>query len=479
MAEQGYGNFAFMYNIHRGIYKELSTAEKHARTNLELTGNPIRQALELYVNDRIRANRLEQFIYSDDTLQTKISFLTSQYDLRQCGYLAHNQYLSSKPVLALSSYHREYRPNADYVEYMHYPEKDQAPVQTRSGYYYFLRKLGNAFSHAAPEKDDPCQTFENVSKALHIFHKILLKTYRPSNTPPFDENKMPIEEFLIDSSNSPDDSDYSGCQREFVAHTIDSRGNKETYALIRLYPRAALDRNFMHRNRDCFTHAAKATPDGAPGGIPRVRELTDLKEETEFYVLAYIFDYPVQQLNAALLKTMDLSQRMALCQRLLSCFATLHKAKTPIYHRLLNYQCIWMLLFEDTIWVPYVVKFDYAKIVNDPVVTIRTMALHANRSLQQRQQMAQYIPPEWKNQDDQPIDWAKVDVYSLGHLILDILYGDFTLFSADLVAEALLDMGIDEGLLNTIALMCSDDPAERCTVREALDAFRKGNELWS
>lgn len=472
MAEQGYGNFAFMYDINQDIYELLALAEKNARINIRLTGNPIRQALEMFLNDLLVKYHLEAHMDLDSSLSDKLRFMGSQRELRDCGFLAPDQTLRDKHLLPFDRYHYAYRPDMDYAEYMCKPEPGQKPEVKRDGYYFFLRMLGNAFSHSGERPGEPMKNFYNVTLALEIMHKILRSAYGVKGVSNFDRNKMPIGEFLIEDTRIPGDSSYSGCLREFDGYTVDGDGNLEFHALLRLYPRQRLDENFISRNRTCFVYAAKNSPLSVPGGMARMRVLTDHSSKNEFYIVAYIFNHDAQPLSDKVLKNMTLRERKAFCTTLMQYVRDLHASDTPIYHRLLNYQCIWVARYKDS-WLPYIVKFDYAKIDHDPVVTIREQAENANSQLQKQPTLAQYIPPEWKRRDGAPVDWAKVDVYSLGHLIIDILYGAFTPFAPEQIFEALGDMGVAEDILEILAAMCSDDPGERCSLADAIELFRE------
>ena len=46
MAQQGYGNFAFLYNINNNLYELLYEAESKARINYRACGKVLRDALE-------------------------------------------------------------------------------------------------------------------------------------------------------------------------------------------------------------------------------------------------------------------------------------------------------------------------------------------------------------------------------------------------------------------------------------------------
>ena len=478
MANRGYGNFAFMYSINRDIYEQLSKAERNARIDFQDTGNPIRKALELFAADLIDTHNLSAFIPAELELAEKLRLLNHAQTLQDAGYLAPGQPIWQKPLLPYNAYNRNLGRYNDEVQYTVTASDNQAGYEMKSGsYYYFLRKFGNAFSHAGELDGEPEKNFENLCKALRVFHKILIKAYHVPGVPPFSVNKMPIGEFIVDSTMEPADQELSGCMMEFSAHTVDHNGEPEFYALLRQYPRDSLDANFMRRNRDCFVEAAKSSISSVPDGMTRMRELTDRTADNEFYIIAYIFNRKASILDNDILQQMDRSQRLDLCKRLLVGMEGLHSTENPIYHRLLNPTCIYVSKYKN-IWVPYIVKLDYAKIemaVDGRLLTVRQYAQKANEGLAAQNMLQRYIPREWngKNSESTDIDWGKVDTFSLGVLLLDIRFGKFTPLAPGLLFEELYNRGESEELLHVLDRMCKESPADRSTVIEALRSFEK------
>ena len=473
MAGKGYGNFAFMYDIHRGIYDWLSIAEKNARLNIQNTGNPIRQALELFVKDLIGEHGLSADIPLDLDLAEKLRLLNDERTLRAAGYLAPGQRIDQKPLLPYAAYDRVRRRYAYEVRYT--VNKDNAVgFEVESGsYYYLVRKVGNTFSHPEENQGDPRKTFDNLCIALDAFYKILIKRYRVKNMPAFSRNKMPIGEFIVDSTMEPEDKILSGCTMEFMAH-IPSRLGK-TYALLRQYPKGNLDENFIQRNADCFDVATMSTPSGVPDGMTRMRALNQIDSNNEFYVIAYLFNQPAQVLSNEILRKLSLQQRLELCKELVEALQTLHTLAHPIQHRLLNFNSIYVTEYENK-WTPHIVKLDFAKInIGVPIqgFTVGVQAAEASAELLKQQLTARYLAPEWKTEKTKDVNWEQVDIYSLGVMLLDILNGQSSLVSIDTVIDQVSALGLPESLVELVAEMTNEASGQRTKLAPVLAAFKE------
>lgn len=463
---QGYGNFAFMHDIDRDFYKDLIKMERNARIDVSSVGNPLRKALERFVALVISTYNLESYFSGYTLLAEKIERLGEAQTLQYAKLMNRDKTFPQNELLPFYS---------QTVSYAAFNRNGEERTFT-DPIYTFLRKFGNAFSHEGDQTSEPKKNYKNLLRSLSLLHKILVAFYGLQNIPKFDEYKMPIGEYIVDSYSEPEDKN-SKCATEFRAHSIDRDGNPEFYALLRLYRRSNLDANFMLRNRECFVVAAKESEAGVPEGMTRMRELTPRDSTNEFYIIAYIFNQEPQPLSNGLLAQMELPQRLELCKRLARSLATLHNAENPIYHRLLSYDSIYVCRRKDS-WRPYIVKFDYAKIdmqSRSSIVTVRAQATAATQAQMELAIQARYIPREWpeKEDEDPDVDWGKVDVYSLGVLMLDILHGEFTVYAPGALFNALRRLRLPMQLQALLAAMCEEIPGKRCTMQEVWKQLEK------
>ena len=455
MAKIGYGNFAFLANINETLYTEIVKAERQARIDYNLCGRLLRDVLETFVEIVVKGKKLENYIDSDWKLWEKIATLRSVDAMRAAGYLNPNQTFSDRALL----------PNMGRVDY--YTENDR---KKNDDYYDFMREFSNNCAHIERRPNKPKISYNNVVLALRGYHMLLRRYYSsqlPQTMPPFDEHKMRILDYVIEKSYVPEDSLRSKCVREYLGYTL-HHGEPHRYVLIRMYNLRGANTTFLFRNDLCFN---KATDDAitVPDGMTTTMELTKQDNaKSDFYLICYLFNRKPQPLTADLLKSMTLKQRLDMCHRLAVCLKNLHNS--GIYCRMLSYESIFVSRLRDT-WIPYIVKFDHAKIVADnPVMTVYMDAVQARKNAKIKP-LIKYLALEWNRVDDDTpnVDWGKVDIYSLGVLMGDILLGEIGDHLPNI--DDLEDEGVDEMVCDLIERMCAESPQKRCSMDEVLEVF--------
>lgn len=459
------GNFWFLEKVNIELYNQLLSAESKARLDFKGAGRDCRDALELIINYIIKDSGLDKAIKPDSELYKKIYFLRDEASLKKAGYLSQNQSLKDKNIL----------PDLGKVKYLQINS-----LNDENDYYYFMRRLGNSSSHMNIEKDYPKVNYENIIKALKGFH-ILCKRYFSNriskDIPVFNEGLMHIGKYHIYDSYVPNDSIRSKCIRELLGYMNDSSGNKAFYAVLRLYKKTDMDEKFLMRNSDTYAEASKYSYSSVPEGMIRTEELTEYSSEaSSFYIIAYIFNREPIQLGNRILKEMDLGKRVKLCKRIADCFLNLHQLETPIYHRMLSYESIYVCDYKKE-WIPFVIKFDFAKInTGSNKGTVINDAIKAKNYLQEFK-LLKYLAPEWGNAGGgENINWGKVDLYALGMLFSDILNG--ALGPSEVEIEHLKELGLSEYLLKLLDSLRADMPSKRVDIDEVQFILEEEAKRW-
>lgn len=433
-------NFEFIKTLNRDIYEKLYSAERQSRTHFRNSGHDTREAMEKFIGSVIQNNNLGSMIPGYLELSKKIEMIKNTSLLPDLGRIKF---------------------------------KYENGREAEEDYYDFLRKLGNTCSHADVRPSDVRVSYENIIKCLKGYHLLLRKYYKKRiavQTPAFDEFAMPILEYHVYDSYVPFDTNRSKCMREFKAYSLDSDGEKAFYAIIRLYNKADLNENFLLRNQKCFTEASKVSMTSVPEGMTNMRELLPIgSKESSFYMMSYIFNREPLSLSETLIKEMALEKRIRLCCRIADCLYHLHTSENPIYHRMLSYESIYVCEFQKE-YCPYIIKLDFAKIVTSkPVFTVFKNVVDAKERVRELQ-LNKYLPPEWEVlPDPSDIDWAKVDIYSLGVLFSDILSG--SIGEQPVPIDELQELDISDELVDIIDWMRAEAPESRCEIKDVKDIF--------
>lgn len=460
------GNFDFLADIDKDLYSKAHEMESVARTDFRTSGHLCREVMEQMVTSTLSKLGIANKTLENSSLNREKAPMNKMALGRKYKVLCDlNALQSLDPSIEKAPF-----PALESITYIL-----ANGTKCTTGGYEFLRKLGNTCSHSSGNSADIELNYNAVLTGIRFAHKVASTLYQTGDTPirPFDESLMPILNYHITKSYTPDDSARSKCIREFVAELREGDGKKKRYAILRMYDKSsAIKRTFMIRNQTSFSEASSVSIDSVPEGMSLLRELTPMNSaSTNFYIIAYIFNKEPFPLAEKLSEIKDLSTKMRMCARLARCVENLHNSEIPICCRLLNYESVYVSEFRE--WVPYIIKFDYSKIDDKsaPAATVYKNAKSASQEAKTQQKLAKYIPYEW-DQLDQGADmeaWKKVDVYSLGVLMADILDGKISERPTDL--EALLSKGIPEETLEMIDLMISEDPDCRPDIDEVESYF--------
>lgn len=471
------GNFWFVDNLNSEVYGKLALAERVSRTDFRKSGHETREAMENIIKSIINQYKLEEEIKKKIRQENENNIngkYREQFDLKnKIKYLRDEAFL--KEVNCLEAKDKAILPSIGEVHY-----KCNDGSTNTCDYYDFMRLFGNTCSHPEIKPWNPKIYYENVIKCLKGYHLLLRKYYAnriSKDTPAFNENLMPIEEYHICDAYVPSDTLRSKCMKEFLGYIEQSKGKKASYAVLRLYNKADLNEKFILRNVDTFVEASKLSISSVPEGMTKMEEVTKYNDKTSsFYIIAYIFNQEPQKLTESILKSMELSKRVKMCRRIADCFYNLHKSEVPIYHRMLSYESIYVCDFGRE-WVPFVIKFDFAKIDSEDVKgTVIEDAVNAKKKLQELKQL-KYLAPEWNiEQQSSPRDWAKMDIYSLGILFSDILMGKIGTTAVSI--DELEELGLSEEILDLLDVMRADSPDVRNDIEEVQLVLEEEARRW-
>jgi hypothetical protein len=196
-------------------------------------------------------------------------------------------------------------------------------------------------------------------------------------------------------------------------------------------------------------------------GMPIVHILNAEAKNVPFLIVAYVFHRNVQMLNNRLLQTLDLPQRLKLCSQLAEIFQDLHRE--VLYHGGVDPTCVFIAPVRARL-AAWVAKFDRTPFHFDMTPQDLSPAI-ANF-------LARYVPPERASSSD-PVDPLQADVYSLGVLLGDILYGKLTPEQPPTVFFHVCKMPIPTPVSKIIGQMCNTKPELRPNMGQVMNAFQE------
>lgn len=427
-----FDNFSFLKPINIKLYAELHKCESNSRIDPANSAHCSRKAFEILIDKMICDNEIS-ICEEDKSLQRQIEKLSKANALIDLGV----------------------------IEY----ETLQANNRNKCDAYQYLRMLGNRGSHSDKRVwYKPKFSFNNLVLALELLHRLAQHVYRDQLVGiyinRYDRSKMPIGRYFIYSVKRLPEWDKSGCLFEYKGVLADEDLGIRRFAIIRQYS-TKMDKTLVLRNSKCFYEASKSGETIIPEGMAQFEEINEYSEGVAYYLIAYTFPSEPYELTDDILKTLNYSERISVCSSIINAFSKLHGFKEPIYHRLLNPSCIYVCKTNLGKYMPYIINFSFAKIEGSNK-TVKVSAYSARNELIRMKKYDKYIAPETAFQfehNSKQIEWDKVDVFSLGMLMADILKGEFS--STVLSFEDLLNIGVSEELSKTIALMCADDPCDR------------------
>lgn len=504
-------NFEFVKSIDQKLYEYLNRAEALARIDAREAGKQLRDINEKFFIDlmmrRLDDSNLERFYEYDEQLLRKMGEQNPYVRRAKVEFSLKNALDAIKNVYNDDIYKDISSLLFEKVDYEIAYNAGDPPVNkkgeivthTERPYHQFLRGIGNIASHPGLIGDVlyPKLNYKNILMALSFMHRIIAAAYDVKGIPEYSEYYMPIDGFEIYDYSIPHDREVTGCSLELLGKKYDDIDDDTDYALFRIYDiRSIVNVESSDENYEDDIMAAKAFASRNTSFIRAVKKLDEdrrlpscfipVSEVTsfgkgelgEFYITEYFIDGEPFRLDKYNMANLSMKERFSICREIAECFDKIHHYDKPIYNRMLNPTCIYIAVDEITgRKLPYVVKFEYSKINTNKYTMIENLRNSSQINLM-LSDFRKYMAPEVdsiiekRDGGDFPFEnaaWEKVDIYSLGMLFIDILYGKL---SSDIPSgEDMLDAGIDEEIVGALGLMIDDDPAERPELEDIISIF--------
>lgn len=393
------GNFAFVEEIFSDIYIKLSCAERLAYIDCQKAGMQLREALETWLGYLVEENGLK-------LSEERTSLNEKRKLLKQFNKLPQ---LNDYKYIAVNG------------------EK-----KNLNGYLVW-QKFGNQCAHPEKTVDDPDITYENTELVLRIAHKVFRLEYarkkgkkEAEKIAQFDPYIMPIGDNYIIKSYAPLDKPVSNCIREFETCAYNETGRVSKYGIIRVFRKRDMDEKLLQlRDQEAFSEAEAEAGIQFDGNV-QVDVLSKMgADNSDFYVLIYKFSQKPVHLSDGILTELSIGERVEMCCQISKIISSFHNLSTPIYHRNLSFDSVYVCKNKSGKYEPSVIKLDCAKIASEDFGTVIANVQNMQMMIQQ-QKFLKYTAPEVRmmmQNCDLKVDWEKADIYSLGVLFADIMNG--------------------------------------------------------
>lgn len=393
------GNFGFVEEIYPEIYAKLCYAERLAYIDCQKAGMQLREVFEMWLGSLVEE-------YGLKVSEERTSLNDKRKLLKQFNKLPQ---LNDYKYIAVNG------------------EK-----KNLNGYLVW-QKFGNQCAHPEKTADDPDISYESTETVLRIAHKAFRLEYvrkkgkkAAENIPLFDPYIMPIGDNYVIKSYTPLDKPVSNCIREYETCAYNETGRVSKYGIIRVFRKRDMDEKLLQlRDQEAFSEAEAEAGIQFDGNV-QVDVLSKMgSTSSDYYVLIYKFSQKPVHLSDSILQGMSIEERIELCSKISEILFSFHNLSTPIYHRNLSFDSIYVCKNKSGKYEPSVIKLDCAKIASEEFGTVIANVQNMQTMIQQ-QKLLKYAAPEVRmmmQNDSLKVDWEKADVYSLGILFADILNG--------------------------------------------------------
>ena len=432
------GNFEFVREIYPDLYTKISEAESLAYIDCVAAGRNLRDVYEIWLS--LLVDEYGIILNSDGraSLNDKRSALKSENKLPQLNEYKFTSVTGEKKSL--------------------------------DGYLVWL-KFGNQCSHPEKTPDDPDVTCANLEVVLRIVHKIFRLEYIRKKSKEagnkiglFDPYIMPIGDNYVIKSYVPLDKPVSNCVREYETCSYNETGRINKYGIVRVFQKKHMDEKLLQlRDKEAFSEAEAEAGIQFDGNV-QVDVLSKMGSvNSDHYVVIYKFSKKPVRLSDAIISEMSMEDRQELCLQLSKIMHKFHTLSTPIYHRNLCFDSVYVCRNKYDKYEPSIIKLDCAKIASKEFGTVIANVQNMQTMIQQ-QKVLKYAAPEVRmsmQNNTVNVDWEKADIFSLGVLFADILNGQI---EASIVPPAKLQRaGVKMQLIQLIDKMRNPNAEHRPT----------------
>lgn len=440
------GNFEFVKEIFPEIYDRLHGAECQALINYRVSGDELRQVLEGYCRRLLREYRI--------SMEEKENLSGKLRTLRMEGKLPR---------------------------FERYKYQTWSGAEIKDYWDAVWRKFGNSCHHPELDEDEDedkmaAISYDNLMTVFEIVFRVFRWEYerkkgkKAANAlEAFSIDRIPIGENYVLHAEEPVDMKVTHCIREYETCSFDDSGRVDKYGIVRVFNKNDMDEKALAlRDKEAFKEAADEAGIQFDGNV-QVDVISRMNSsDTDYYIIIYKFSRKPVRLNQSFLAGLGRPERAELCRSIARILGKFHGLSTPIYHRNLSYDSIYICQNKKGLLEPSIIKLDCAKIVSDEFGTVIETVQEREKNSKQKT-LSKYVASEVQylfQGQDVKVDWAKADVYSLGVLFGDILRGSF---EGDLASSIKLKRsGADTRIVDLIDRMLLKKPELRPSMEEVL-----------
>ena len=380
-----YGNYWFVKDLHPYIYDNILKAERLFHIDIVQSANQLRQVIDSFFavyEERLSINVTERSSYKLNNRKEALNQRNAYSRGRSLAVKLANGY----------TVRRIPRQNTRLI----YPDDLVLGVE-------------NEAHHINERKVLEFLTKENLLRALKYLHGYLLEAFvespRIRQNIAFDENLMPIENYLILKYNGDFMASNVRMYRYIGKNTLP--GEPE-YAIIYRYKLENARSVYLERGGRANQIAGKNDLYEIPG-----YKLLSEPNNKDNKVIAYeLKSEPVDIKTMCHTKKPDAAEIKRYCVLLATFLHKLHNSLPPVFHRAIDPNAIVFTSNNRGVYTPLFINIGHAKIQSGEDETVLM-------ELSQLAVTARYSPPEGKDREN--MDWGKYDVYALGVLFRDLL----------------------------------------------------------
>jgi len=353
-------NFEFLKGIDEKLFSMCTTAESAAKTRPNQCALELRRSLETFLKDICRKHNLEH---------TDLKSMTQA--VKQAGLINDEQFLQFNKV----------------------------------------RHFGNSYAH----QTDDISTTEAIQRTrdLHAAMSLFYTSQKLSSAPiaPFHTDHICINEYIPVQVLNKDNNE--ACEKKYLCIYESDITGKDHYCVVRQFNRKRNPKDTAFLIRDLYALEKRWSSGKPPHNIVKYHRVT-IQENNELFFTCYDFSNKARLLQAVNVRALNKREKLEILLGIANGIRELHLAKEPIYHRFLSPSSIYVIRESDGELDVKIGEFEYAKVDNPNKVTMV-------KKVMDRADL--YKAPELEEHELE-VDWAAVDIYAFGVIVLHVFLGD-------------------------------------------------------